>query len=456
MTLSVKFCAAVKEVPVFMGKSGIYVGLDVGTTSIKVIVAEYVKGQMNVIGVGSERSEGLSRGVIVDIDKTVAAIKSAVHQAEQKANIEINEVVAGIPATMLQIEPVQGMIKVDDQAREISSDDVREVAAAALVRNLPPEREIINLIPDEFIVDGFDGIKDPRGMIGVRLEIHGILFTAPKTIIHNTEKCIEKAGLRIKTFAINPLALAQLALSEGERDFGTVLIDLGGGQSTASVIHDNKLKFTTVDQEGGEYITKDISVVLNTSFENAEKVKRNYGVALASEASESETFPVKIVGQDQPKMISEQYLAEIIEARLTQIFDRLNHALQSVNALDLPGGIIMTGGVTALPGITDLASSIFKRSVKLYIPNQMGLRHPSFSQALSLIKYATQLTEVDMIVASALPVNANNVLDNIMKTNNAQALTDDNDEYHEPVKEKKPKKKVNKSGLRHWFDSFFD
>ncbi|MBU3852056.1 MAG: cell division protein FtsA [Candidatus Paralactobacillus gallistercoris] len=440
-----------------MGKSDIYVGLDVGTTSIKVIVAEYVKGQMNVIGVGSERSEGLSRGVIVDIDKTVAAIQSAVHQAEQKANIQIEEVVTGIPATMLQIEPVQGMVKVGDQAKEISSDDVREVAAAALVRNLPPEREIINLIPDEFIVDGFDGIKDPRGMIGVRLELHGILFTAPKTIIHNTEKCIEKAGLKIKTFAINPLALAQLALSDGERDFGTVLIDLGGGQSTASVIHDNKLKFTSVDQEGGEYITKDISVVLNTTFANAEKIKRDYGVAMADEASETETFPVKIVGQDQPKMISEKYLAEIIEARLTQIFERLNHSLQMANALDLPGGIIMTGGVTALPGITDLASRIFKRPVKLYIPNQMGLRHPSFSQALSLIKYATQLTEVDMVVASALPVNADHVLDNLMQVSENDAEVDAEENYEmTPAKPKKKKKKNEKINLRHWFDSFFD
>lgn len=437
-----------------MGNSGIYVGLDVGTTSIKVVVAENVKGQFNVIGVGSERSEGLSRGVIVDIDKAVLSIQRAIHQAEEKANVEISEVIVGIPATMLQIEPVQGMVKVGDQAKEISSDDVRDVAAAALVRNLPPEREIINLVPDEFIVDGFDGIKDPRGMLGVRLELHGILFTAPRTIIHNTEKCVEKARLHIKAFAINPLALAQLALTNGEREFGTILIDLGGGQSTASVIHDDKLKFTTVDQEGGEYITRDISVVLNTSFDNAEKIKRDYGVAISSEASESESFPVKVVGQDNPKNISEKYLSEIIEARLTQIFNRLNHSLQMVNAMELPGGIIMSGGVTALPGIVDLAQNIFQKNVKLYVPNEMGLRHPSFSQALSLIKYASNLTDIDKILASALPINADQALDNISDFDN-ESSSEDDESYNE-TKKKKSHKISKKNRIRHWFDSFFD
>lgn len=163
-----------------MANQGIYVGLDIGTTSIKVIVAEYVQGQMNVIGVGSQRSEGLSRGVIVDIDKAAASIRAAVKQAEEKASIQIDQVIAGVPANQLQIESVSGMIAVGDQSKEIVDKDVASVASAALVRNLPPEREVLSLQATEFIVDGFDGIKDPRGMIGVRLELHGILFTAPK------------------------------------------------------------------------------------------------------------------------------------------------------------------------------------------------------------------------------------------------------------------------------------
>lgn len=389
-----------------MGNQDIYVGLDIGTTSIKVIVAEYVQGQMNIIGVGSQRSEGLSRGVIVDIDKAVGAIRQAVSQAEEKASIKIDRVIVGVPANMLQIEQVTGMIAVGDQSKEITDADVKNVAAAALVRNLPPEREILSLTPTEFIVDGFDDIKDPRGMIGVRLEMHGILFTVPKTVLHNTKKAIEKAGLTLAAAVVSPLASAQVALSDGEADFGTILIDIGGGQTTAAVVHDRKLKFTDVDQEGGEYVTKDISVVLNTGFTDAEKLKRDYGNADSLATHDDETFPVTVVGKTEPVMISEKYLSEIIEARLTQIFKRLNQALEQVNAYSLPGGIVMTGGSTALPGILELAQDIFGHPVKRYIPQEMGLRHPAFTQALGLIKYAANMTDIDLLVASVLPTPA--------------------------------------------------
>ncbi len=182
-----------------MDTSGMYVGLDIGTTSIKVIVAEYLEGQLNVLGVGNERSAGLSRGVIVDIDKASEAIKRAVKTAEEKASIQIHDVIVGISANKLKIEPVSGMVAIGDQAREITDQDVRDVAAAAIIQNLPPEREIINLVPDEFIVDGFDGIKDPRSMVGVRLEMNGMLFTGPKTIVHNTKKSGRTSGAQPAT-----------------------------------------------------------------------------------------------------------------------------------------------------------------------------------------------------------------------------------------------------------------
>lgn len=385
-----------------MDNSGIYVGLDIGTTSIKVIVAERVKGQMNVIGVGSARSNGLSRGVIVDIDKAAETIRSAVRQAEEKASIEIKKVIAGVPANLVKIERCRGMIAVADESKEINNEDVQNVAAAALVQSLPPEREVLDVIPDEFVVDGFDGIKDPRGMVGVRLEMHGTLFTGPKTIIHNTRKALEKAGLQIEQIVIAPLALSSLVLNDGEQDFGSIIIDMGGGQTTAAVIHDHQLKYTYVDQEGGQYITKDISVVLNTSIENAEKLKRDYGYADAQQASDDELFPVDVVGQSTPEQISEQYLAEIIEARLDQIFDKVKQHLDEIRALELPGGIILTGGVAALPGITDLAAQRFGTRVRVFTPNQMGLRHPSFDEALAVIKYQAALSEVTLLVKSAL------------------------------------------------------
>lgn len=385
-----------------MGNQGIYVGLDVGTTSIKAIAAEVSSGQMHVIGVGSQRADGLARGVIVDIDKAVTSIQAALEQAAKKASITIDSVIAGVPASMLQIEKVSGLIAVGDTSREITDDDVRNVAASALTRNLPPEREILSLIPDEFIVDGFDGIKDPRGMIGVRLEMKGLLLTVPKTVLHNISRAVEKAGYTISAFIANPLALGAYVLSDGEQDFGTVVIDLGGGQTTAAVIHDHKLKFTTEDLEGGDYITKDISVVLNTSVVDAERLKREYGNADSLAASEEQTFPVSVVGKSTPATISEKYLAEIIEARLTQIFGRLNETLTQAQALDLPGGIVITGGTTALPGVIELAQDIFNRQVRRFIPNEVGLRHPAFTQALALIHAAASMTDVEIIAGSAL------------------------------------------------------
>ncbi|MDK1717397.1 cell division protein FtsA [Dellaglioa algida] len=438
-----------------MGNAGIYVGLDIGTTSIKVIVSEYVNGQLNVIGIGNERSVGLNRGIVVDIDKAVVSVQKAIKQAEEKANIQINEVHVGIPANLLQIIPCNGMIAVSDESKEITNEDVVNVASAALVQNLPPERDIIDIIADEFVVDGFDGIKDPRGMIGVRLEMHGSVYTGPKTIIHNLKKCVENAGLTIRETIVNPLALASVAMSDGERDFGTVLIDLGGGQTTASVIHDHKLKFTYVDQEGGDFVTKDISVVLNTSVENAEKLKRNYGFANSDLASEDDIFPVDVVGQSEPLNISEKYLSEIIEARISQILDKIKNALDATKALDLPGGVILTGGLAALPGISELASEILQVQVKTYVPDQMGLRYPSFAQALGLINYAVRQDEVTLLVKSAMGLDGDQLSYSVVEMDNdkpkKQAVKGQTKKTKKPKTSKDPLKSV-----KNFFNEFFD
>lgn len=333
-----------------MHNNEIYVGLDIGSSMIKVVVVETQAGQVNVIGVGNVPSQGVKRGVIVDINETASAIKSAVAQAATKANIQISEVVAGIPANQLKIEQVQGMTAIANSSTRISYADVREVAKQALIRNLPPEREIIDVLPSEFIVDGFDGISDPYDMVGVRLEMRGIAFTGPKTITHNVRMAVERAGLKLREFVVTPLAIGRTAMNDGEQDFGTILIDVGAGQTTAAVIHDHQLKFITVDQEGGDFITRDVSTVLNTSYENAEKVKRDYGSADSLMASDNNEFLVESVGQQEPSRISEKYLAEIIEARVEQIFSNLFKQLQPTGALEMPGGIVLTGGTSLLTG----------------------------------------------------------------------------------------------------------
>lgn len=385
-----------------MAKTGMYVGLDIGTTSVKVVVAEYIDSQMNIIGVGNAKSEGINRGIIVDIDKTVQAIQRAVRQAEEKAGIQIKGVSVGLPANMLEVENCQGMIAVNEDSKEITDEDVRNVASAALVRSIPPERQIVSILPQDFTVDGFEGIKDPRGMIGVRLEMYGLLFTGPKTIIHNIRKCVENAGLIVNEMVITPLALTESILSDGEKDFGTIVIDMGGGQTTTAVMHDKQLKFTNLDQEGGEFVTKDISIVLNTSFNNAEALKINYGDAYPERTSPDEEFPVDVIGQSEPVKVDERYLSEIISARMEQIFNKAKDALDQIEALELPGGVVLTGGAASLPGVVDLAQEIFGVNVKLYVPNHMGLRNPVFTNVISIVDYSANLSEVYQLAKIAV------------------------------------------------------
>ena len=386
-----------------MAKTGMYVGLDIGTTSVKVVVAEYIEGQMNIIGVGNAKSDGLNRGIVVDIDQTVQAIQRAVRQAEEKAGIQIKSVNVGLPANLLEVESCQGMIAVSSESKEITDEDVRNVASAALVRSTPPERQIVAILPQDFTVDGFEGIKDPRGMLGVRMEMFGVVYTGPKTIIHNIRKCVEKAGLGINELVITPLALTETILTDGEKDFGTIVIDMGGGQTTTTVIHDKQLKFTHVNQEGGEFITKDISIVLNTSFNNAEALKINYGDAYPERTSANEEFPVDVIGKSEPVRVDERYLSEIIEARVEQILRKSKEVLDEIDAFELPGGVVLTGGAASMPGIVDLAQEIFEANVKLYVPNHMGLRNPVFANVISIVEYSAQLNDIYHIAKYAIP-----------------------------------------------------
>lgn len=388
-----------------MRNQQIYVSLDIGTTSIKVVVAEKINEHINILGVGNQKSRGLSRGVIVDIDETVLSIQKAVQEAEQKSGMKITEVIVGIPSNQLAIEECHGMIAVANENREITAKDVDNVISAAKVRSVPPEREIISIIPVEFIVDGFNGIRDPRGMIGVRLELYAYLLTGPKTIIHNITRCVERAGLQMAELVVQPQAIASVALTPDEREFGTVIIDMGGGQSSASIIYNNDLKYSFVDQEGGDFVTKDISVILNTSLDNAERIKREYGYAVPNQTSDEEFFPVETVGKKDPVRVDERYLSEIIEARLAQIFETIYDDMERVDALDLPGGFVLTGGGSSLPGVVDLAKTYFGDNVRLYIPTQMGMRNPIYTTSLGLIEYAAGLDDIQRIAQGTYPLD---------------------------------------------------
>ena len=454
-----------------MNNSQIYVGLDIGTTSIKVLVCENVKGKLKLIGVGTQPSGGLNQGVIVDIDKTAMAIKQAVAQATEKSGVKISRVIIGLPANYLQMNQVHGMINLSNQGqpREIVNQDVIDVAHSTLSQGLPPEREVIDLVPRDFAVDQFRGIKDPRGMSGIRLEMWATLYSGPKTIVYNTKKSVEQAGLKIEDMVVAPIATGSNILSDGEQDFGTVIMDLGAGQTTTSIIHDHQLKFAFVDPEGGNYITKDISAVLNTSQKNAEQLKRDHGYADSEQAAEDVQLAVDVVGKAQPVNYTEKYLSEVIEARIRQIFRRAKDKLDSINAPQLPGGLVLYGGVAALPGIKDIASQYFDGTVRVFVPNEMGIRQPSYATALSLCLYENSLNDVDRLIkqtvhdgdliASSHQNDANKEIAVASEKQQRPRIVRHNSRKNStPVREHDNEKNNSdkKSGIRNFFSNFFD
>ena len=384
-----------------MTRNGFFTGLDIGTSSIKVLVAELVNGEVNVIGVSNAKSKGVKDGIIVDIEAAATAIKSAISQAEEKAGISIKSVNVGLPANLLQVEPTQGMIPVTSDTKEITDQDVENVVKSALTKSMTPDREVITFIPEEFVVDGFQGIRDPRGMMGVRLEMRGILYTGPRTILHNLRKTVERVGVQVDNVIISPLAMVNTVLNEGEREFGATVIDMGGGQTTVATIRNQELQYTNVNQEGGDYVTKDISKVLRTSKKIAEGLKLNYGEAYPPLASK-ETFQVEVIGEVEPVEVTEEYLAEIISARLKHIFEQIKQDLERRHLLDLPGGIVLIGGNALLPGVVELAQEVFGVRVKLFVPNQVGIRNPAFAHVISLSEFAGGLTEVNILAQRAI------------------------------------------------------
>ena len=384
-----------------MTRNGFFTGLDIGTSSIKVLVAELVDGEVNVIGVSNAKSKGVKDGIIVDIEAAATAIKSAISQAEEKAGISIKSVNVGLPANLLQVEPTQGMIPVTSDTKEITDQDVENVVKSALTKSMTPDREVITFIPEEFVVDGFQGIRDPRGMMGVRLEMRGLLYTGPRTILHNLRKTVERVGVQVDNVIISPLAIVNSVLNEGEREFGATVIDMGGGQTSVATIRNQELQYTNVYQEGGDYVTKDISKVLKTSKKIAESLKLNYGEAYPQLASK-ETFQVEVIGEVEPVEVTEEYLAQIISARLKHIFEQIKQDLERRHLLDLPGGIALIGGNAILPGIVELAQEVLGVRVKLYVPNQVGIRNPAFAHVISLSEFAGSLTEVNVLAQRAI------------------------------------------------------
>ncbi|WP_047984552.1 cell division protein FtsA [Ornithinibacillus californiensis] len=371
-----------------MNNNDILVSLDIGTTKIKVIIGEVLNDSLNIIGVGTAKSNGMKKGAIVDIDQTVNSIRNAVEQAERMVGMQIDSVVVGISGNHIQLQPCHGVVAVQSENREITNEDVKRVIDGAQVISIPPEREIIDVIPKQFIVDGLDEITDPRGMIGVRLEMEGTIITCSKTVLHNILKCVERANLKVADICLQPLSAGTVALSKDEKNLGVALIDVGGGCTTVSVFENDHIESTSVIPLGGDNITKDLSIGLRTSTEEAEDIKVNHGHAFYNDAQEDEVFEASIIGSNAKQSFNQLQIADMIEARLEEIYAYVEREIRRMGYHELPGGYVLTGGTMKMPGALELAGDVFQANVRIAIPDYIGVREPQFTAGVGILQFA--------------------------------------------------------------------
>jgi len=364
------------------------VGLDIGTTKICVIVAEQTENGVDIVGIGTHPSRGLRKGVVVDIDATVDSIKHAVEEAELMADYEITSVYAGIAGSHIQGFNSHGVVAVKD--REVRDGDVKRVIDAAKAVAIPMDREVIHVIPQEFIIDDQDGILEPLGMSGVRMEAKIHIVTAAVSSAQNVVKCANKAGLNVMDIVLEPLASAEASLQDDERDLGVCLIDIGGGTTDVAVFADGSIKHTSVLGLGGYHISNDIAVGLRTPFEEAERIKKKFGVAASRFLPGDDVISVPSVGGRRPRQVSRKILCEIIEPRVDEILSLARRSLVTAGLEGrIPSGVVLTGGCSALEGLLDLAEEIFEAPVRPGIPTDVGglqdvVRSPMYATGVGL------------------------------------------------------------------------
>jgi cell division protein FtsA len=374
-----------------------YVGLDIGTTKISCIIAETASaGELNIVGVGNAPSEGLRRGVVVDLEKTVASIQRAVDEAERMAGVQVKGVHAGIAGDHIRSINGRGVIAVSRKDNEIGPADVDRVVEAAKAIAIPMDREIIHVIPQEFIVDDQDGIKDPVGMSGVRLEAEVHIITGAVTSAKNICRSIQRAGLKVHDLVLEPLASSHAVLGRDERDLGVVLLDLGGGTTDVAVFFEGSIRHTAIVPCGGANVTNDIAIGLRTPIDKAEQIKIQHGCALAALVSSSDLVTVPGVGGRTDREISRHVLASMIEPRMEEIFSMVKREVQKNHFAEmLGGGVVLTGGTSLMPGMAELAEQVFEMPVRLGAPAGLGglganVADPRYSTGVGLVLHAVQ------------------------------------------------------------------
>ena len=380
-----------------------FTGLDIGTTKISCIIADQsATGELRIIGIGNAPSEGLRRGAVVDLEKTVASIVRAVEEAERMAGVQAKGVHAGIAGDHIRSLNSRGVVAVSRKDNEIAPADVSRVIEAAKAIAIPTDREIIHVIPQEFIVDDQDGIKDPVGMSGVRLEAEVHIITGAVTSARNICRAIQRAGLKVYDLTLEPLASAAAVLDEDEKDLGVVLLDLGGGTTDVAVFHEGAVRHTSIIPFGGANVTSDIAIGLRTPIDKAETIKIQYGSALASMVSGDEVVSVSGVGGRGDKEISRHVLASMIEPRMEEIFAIANKEVRKNHFAPLiGGGVVLTGGTSLLPGAVELAEQVFEMPVRLGLPRGIAglsasINDPRYATGIGLVLHAARGAEERM------------------------------------------------------------
>jgi cell division protein FtsA len=371
------------------------VGLDVGTSKVCCVVAEVRDNDaIHIVGLGDSPSKGIRKGVVVNLDTTVDAIRSCVEQAELMAGVSVDSVVAGIAGGHVRSFNSRGVVSVSGKDRTVSREDCRRVLEAARAVNIPPDREILHVIPQEYVLDDQGGIHSPVGMTGSLLEANVHIITAACTSLQNLVTCINRAGIEVRETVLEQVAASESVLSAHEKELGAALIDIGGGTTDLTIFERGSIWHTSVLPVGGDHFSNDLAIGLRTPAPDAERLKRKYGCALASMVEENDSIEVPSVGGRKSRQLSRQVMAEILQPRAEEVFTLIHEEIeragfhQSLNA-----GIVLTGGGCMLPGMSEVAEQVFDLPVRCARPGGVeGLVDPAsgpqHATAVGLVVYA--------------------------------------------------------------------
>ncbi len=367
--------------------SSLVVGLDIGTTKVCAIVAEVNgDGVVDIIGVGHSPSRGLRKGVVVNIEATVDSIRRAIEDAELMAGVEIRSAFVGIAGGHIKGINSRGVIAVSGKNREVTRQDVERVIDAAKAVALPVDREVIHVLPQEFVIDDQGGIREPLGMTGIRLEAEVHIVTGAVASAQNIIKCTNKAGLEVQDIVLQQLASSEATLTPEEKELGCILVDVGGGTTDVAVFVDGSVYHTAVLAVGGDLLTNDISIGLRTPHPEAESLKRKYGCALASMVRPEEKIEVPSVGGRRPRVLTRQTLCEIIQPRLEELFSLVAREVERAGYTGrVNAGVVVTGGASIMEGVPELAEQIFDMPVRRGVPRGVG----GLTDVISSPMYAT-------------------------------------------------------------------